>query len=190
MKIIIKFELKKEYLYYFSLFFVIGFAILMIITYNNAKSIINLTYPDVLKSELNNYKIKLNNYNDSKCKKFIGEYIEEVESDILDSEYELGSAYSLATSVNIMKFYNEGNENCNISDEDKVRLVTNYLSILVLMNELFLPYTNQYEIKISDLKNNVDQLNLTSMTYNSLKNNEIDVLRKYMDILEKGNYYE
>ena len=190
MKVIIKFIFKKEYIYYFSLFFIVISAFLMIYTYINAESNINFIYPDTLKTEINNYKNQLNNYEDSKCKLFISEYINEVEAGILDTDYDINTAFALVGSTNLMQYYNLGNDNCNISEEDRQRLATNYISILSLMNELFLPYKYQYEIRLDDFYYSEFKNNLTGITYSALKSNEIYLLRKYMDIIEKGNYYE
>ncbi len=187
MKVKIKFTIKKEYILYFSLFFILLVAILSINTYFKSTKEIILAYPDDLYSELNIYEDQMKNYKNSNCKKFVQSFIDEIQVGILNGEYSPQTIYIFGKNVDILNDFKNGNEMCNINKDNQKNIADLYLSIL--SNDYIYPYLFQYEISFStnSLK---DNLNYTQLSYQSLKRNEMSLLRIYMDKLREENNYE
>jgi len=187
MKVKIKFTIKKEYILYFSLFFILLVAILSINTYFKSTKEISLAYPDDLYSELNIYEDQMKNYKNSNCKKFVQSFIDEIQVGILNGEYSPQTIYIFGKNVDILNDFKNGNEMCNINKDNQKNIADLYLSIL--SNDYIYPYLFQYELSFStnSLK---DNLNYTQLSYQSLKRNEMSLLRIYMDKLREENNYE
>jgi len=187
MKVKIKFTIKKEYILYFSLFFILLVAILSINTYLISAKEISLTYPDDLYSELNIYEDQMANYKNSSCKKFVQSFIDEIQDGILNGEYSPQTIYIFGKNIDIFNDFKNGNEMCNINEDDQKNIADLYFSIL--SNNYIYPYLFQYELSFSTntLKEN---LNNTQLSYQSLKRNEMSLLRIYMDKLREVNNYE
>ena len=187
MKVKIKFTIRKKYILYFSLFFILLVGILAINTYLKSTKEISITYPDVLYNELNIYEDQMHNYKNSDCKKFVQNFIDEIEVGILNGEYDPQTIYLFGKNVDVLNDYQNGNKMCNINEYEQKNIADLYLSIL--SNNYIYPYLFQYEISFSTdvLK---DNLNYTQLSYQSLKRNEMSLLRIYIDKLREENNYE
>ena len=188
MKIKININIKKEYILYISIFFIVLIAFLTLKTYFTSTHEIELTYPNEFYNELTSYKDEIVNYKDTECKKFVEEFIDEVDAGRLNGEYDIQTIYIFAKSINFIKVYNDGNTSCNIDKHTKDIISNTYLAYFA--NDMVFPYMTQYELtfrneaKIGNVKDYVDVL------YYSLKKDEITLLKIYMDSLRKENNHE
>ena len=190
MNIEIKFKIKKEYILYFSLSFILIVSFLSLKTLVNANKTFDFGNNTIINEDLENIKNELLSIEDSNCKKFINEYIEIIENNKIDGVYPLSHLYFYNSNYNILSLFEDGNNKCNIEESDKKKIAINYLSIMTNRSAVTLPYLYQYEIGFKTRYNNEIMKNTTSLSYLSLKNNEIDLLKKYMEFLRKEDNNE
>ena len=186
MKINIKFNIRKEYLLYFSFSFMIIVMFLSLITYINSTKTFNFKNNSTNTTELEEIKNELDFLEDNECKSFINDYINEIDTSYIEGEYPIDFLFVYSNSFNILKLYEDGNTKCNIDEYGKRKIANDYLSIMANRATSLLPYLYQYEIGFNVTeKNNLINHNV-ELNYLSIKSSEINILKEYMSYLRGG----
>ena len=191
MKLVIKLNIKKDYILYFSICFIIIISILVLNTYCNSSSTINLEYPDSLRKGLEFYRKEIDSYKDTSCKSFVEDYIDTMEVGLIEGEYSVKEIYNYLLTLNVLDYYQKGNESCNIDEDTKSIIANLYVNIMVERASVIHPYLYQYEIKLDDIARERSETTLIDIhSYNALKNSENSLLKMYMNSLRKENINE
>lgn len=187
----------KDFLLYAGIFYVIIVVVMMVLSYCSAVSSIELSINSEHQKKMSEYKEKVNNLEESSCKKIMIDLIEKVDSDINREIINLKEYYKEINSDNsLLYYYPKVVEKCESITTEKMieaNMPVKFLTPSILGDEIVDKYIYQYELSTKDLKNReIRETNLIPVENNVRIFNEIDIIEKLLDIIdwEKEVLYE
>ena len=162
-------------------FYMIAIIVLMLITYCNMTSSIELSSSDEYKNELNQYKEKVSAMNNSKCKSYMSTLINKVEKEISVEEINLKDYYkSINSEDSLLSYYPKASESCESITNEKMHdmnMPIKFLTPGILGDEIFRNYIYQYELGLQDKKTReINAANLIPVENNIRISQELQII--------------
>ena len=164
----------KKIIFNISIFYVVIVLVLMLISYFNATSSIELVNSEENIKELNKLKKELTSLENNSCTKEISKMIEYSENTSYNGKVNLKEKWN---DFNSYIDYSKLLKSCDVSEEENnIRnlIVTN----MVLEEEIYYEkYKFQYELGIKDFYSRmINESDIKSTEYNIVKKNEINII--------------
>lgn len=175
----------KNYIYIFSIFYMIIISFLIVINLFSINTKIHLSSLEEFNKTLNKYEKEVSSLSSSSCKDFINDLIKYVRSNNYEGEVDIIDLYNKGN--NILQYYTKGKNACNLSDEvlKDNYLVIDYLSSIIPYESIYNSNMFNYEISLKELftkESKPDYLNL----YTEVKrNNELSIISKYIKLAKE-----
>lgn len=175
----------KNILFSISIFYSITLIILLIFNTLNLVTEVELNDSEENKIKLNEYKEEVKSLEKNKCTDIINQIIKYYEDTSYNGKISLKEMYNYGTENNLLSYYINLKENCNLSEENikKYDLPLKVLSASIQQDELYHRYYFQYEINIKDIfTRHVIEANLTNIEYKIRKNLELEIISNLIEI--------
>ena len=178
----------KDGILYIGIFYMITIVVLMIITYCNMVTKIELSVNSEYLDELNEYKENISLYEDSKCKKYINTLIKKVEKDITTKDLLLKGTYEEIINDSLLDYYGKAREDCvSITDEKmkEEKMPVKFLTSVIQVDEILSKYFFQYELSFKDRKmREVGEPSLELVGNNIKIQNELQIINSLLKIID------
>ena len=179
----------KNAIMYIGVFYMIVIIILMIVSYFNMITVVELSSGNEYKDQLNVYIEEINNVSDSTCKNYIKSLIKIVENDISEEEISIKDYFERINSEdNLLSYYLKAQEDCaSITSEimQENNMPIKFLTPPILGDEIIGKYFFQYEISIVDQKlRGFRQANLIPVENNIRIQNELQIIETLMKTID------
>lgn len=172
----------KSILFSFGTFYMIIVVILMLFTYCNMKTNLELSSNDEYKNELKQYKEMINNLENSKCKNYMNTLVAKVEKDISVGEISLKDYYdNMIRNDSLLAYYAKASEECESITTEKMQemnMPTKFLTPGIIGDEILNNYIYQYELSVLDKKTrDINETNLIPVENNIKANIELEIIK-------------
>ncbi len=179
----------KSIIFSFSAFYMIIIVVLMLFTYCNMKTNIELSSSDEYKNELKQYKEMINNIENSKCKNYMNTLVAKVEKDISVGEISLKDYYdNMIRNDSLLAYYAKVSEECESITTEKMQemnMPMKFLTSSILSDEMFRDYIYQYELSILDKKTrDINAANLIPVENKIKVNNELNIIKELIENID------
>ena len=177
----------KKTVFSISIFYVVIVLVLMLISYFNATTSIELVNNEENIKELNKLKKELTSLENNSCTKEISKMIEYSENTSYNGKVNLKKVYeNLDSKIDYEKLFKV----CDVTKEEKDNLSNLFITNMVLEEELYShKYMFQYELGIKDFYSRmVNEPGINSVEYNIIKKNELSIISNLIEIASKGDY--
>ena len=176
----------KKIIFNISIFYVVIVLVLMLISYFNATTSIELVNNEENIKELNKLKKELTSLENNSCTKEISKMIEYSENTSYNGKVNLKKVYeNLDSKIDYEKLFKV----CDVTKEEKDNLSNLFITNMVLEEELYShKYMFQYELGIKDFYSRmINESDIKSTEYNIVKKNEINIISNLIEIASKGD---
>lgn len=186
----------KNWIAPISIFYMIIIIILMLITYFNAVSTLDLNRIDDFEEKISLYKKELNEIEDNTCKNYINDLISFVEKVNYDKKVKINQLFT-DTYLNeeyILSYYLKGVNSCSKITEEKSKdyNLPNLFLIANLTNDRIIQkYFFQYELNIKDrLVENIMIPSDTAANYYNKQKIELMIIDNIIKIVKEDEINE
>lgn len=176
-------------------FFIISIAysilviVLMLYSYHTSINVIPFRDDEENLQALNDYKERLQNVNESSCKKALDNLINHYEKTSYDGDVNLQELYF--SEDYYLEYAADIFNNCNLNKEERESIAIKMITASIQLDEIFQRLSFQYELRIPDLTNrDIMAIDTNTIEYNINRKNQLEIIKIVTDILEGENTHE
>lgn len=172
----------KDYILKISIFlylFIIVFSIVNIINIKNSYELESITYES---NELGEYKIKINQINNTECKNYINDFINSYENKNYTNIKDMYNSYM--NNDNFVSIVSENDNPCYVNKEiiEDNDISTKILSIILTNDSIYDKYISNYELNINDFNNrNIMEPQAINSQLQLINKNELSLIKFLID---------
>ena len=178
---------KRDYLVCFSIVFIVVVSVLAIYTFVNAKRTLNFVVDESINDELAQIKESIDDMEKNACSENLLKYYNYVNDTVYNGKTKLNDLYYYMSSTDLSNTFNNIKTECKMPEEKlkEYSISNRYLTTISLKYEVLVGYLYQYELNFTDpMKNDINKASVES-AYRLLKNNEVELLKDYIRIMEE-----
>ncbi len=178
----------KNIVLYIGVFYMIVIPLMMIKTYFNMTSYIEINSSDEYNEEIIRYKNIISSYHDSLCKNYFDSLINKVDKDIKTRIIDIRKYYQDNNENNLLNYYTKAVDSCSsltIETMKEKNMPIIFLTASIQIDEIMADLYYQYELGFKDTNiRNINETVLNSLKNNIKIKNELTIIEELINIID------